>query len=67
MTACSVYKTIYPNDIMYNNGQIKAEKIYMAPIYIHARLELGVYSQYTYTESDLEAYAQSAVDIYIYI
>ena len=60
-------KSIYANYITYNNSQIKAENIYMAPTYINSRLGLGIYSQYIYRESDLEACTQSIADKYVYI
>ena len=41
---------VYANDIMHKNSQIKAENIYMATIYMYARLGLGVYSLYIYID-----------------
>ena len=47
-TACNMHKHIYAKNKMHINIQVKAENIYIAPIYMYARLELGVYGPYTY-------------------
>ena len=48
-------KIVYVAEIIHNNGQIKAEKIYMVPIYMYTRLEYGVYDQNICIYNDLEA------------
>ena len=57
---------VYANDIMHIYIQIKAENIYMASIYMYARLGLGIYGPYTCICTDIEACTQSGADIYIY-
>ena len=52
---------------MYIHMQMKAANIYMAYIYMYARLGLGVYGPYTCIYTDIEACAQSGANIYIYI
>ena len=46
---------------------MKAANIYIAPIYMYARLGLGVYGPYTCIYADIEACTQSGAYIYIYI
>ena len=41
-------KILYTNYIMHDNSQIKAANIYMAPIYMCERVELGIYGLYIY-------------------
>ena len=41
-------KNIYANNRIHNNGQMRAVNIYMAPIYMYSRLQLGVCSLYIY-------------------
>ena len=67
MTASSMPKTIYTNEIIYHGGQMKAANIYRAPIYMYARLGLGLYGLYICIYTDLEAFTQSGADVYIYI
>ena len=57
---------VYANDIMHINIQMKAANIYMAPMYIYARLGLGLYGPYICIYADIEACAQSGANIYIY-
>ena len=57
---------IYAKDIVHIHMQMKAANIYMAYIYMYARLVLGVYSPYTCIYGDIEACAQSGANIYIY-
>ena len=45
---CNMPKIVYAADVMYKKRSIKAESIYMVPIYMYARLGLGVYSPSTY-------------------
>ena len=40
-------KTIYANNVMHNNGQMKPENIYITPIHMYARIRL-VYIAYIY-------------------
>ena len=60
-------KMVYANDIMHIHIQKKAENIFMASIYMYARLGLGVCSLYTCIYANIEACAQSRANIYIYI
>ena len=60
-------KHINANDVMHIDSQIKAENIYIAPIYMYTRLRLGVYRLYIYVQSNTKACAQSTADINIYI
>ena len=53
---------------MYEIGQIKAVNIFIAPIHIDARLELGMYNPYIY--NNLEAFKKmqpTYIYIYLYI
>ena len=52
---------------MHINIQIKAKKIYMAPIYMYTRLRLGLYGPYICIYTDIEACTQSRAYVYIYI
>ena len=52
---------------MHIHNQMKAENIYMEPIYMNSRLVLGVYSPYTCMYPEIEACMQSRGNIYIYI
>ena len=60
-------KNIYANDMMHNNGQMKAENIYMAPIYMYSRLGLGVYGPYIYIYIERFRGFHPKHNIYIYI
>ena len=51
---------------MHIHMQMKAANIYMAYIYMYARLGLGVYGSYTRIYPEIEACAQSGANIYIY-
>ena len=60
---------------MHINIQMKAGNIYMAPIYMYARLLLGIYGPYIYTYIYIYVYiyrlikrlVHKAEPIYIYI
>ena len=58
---------VYTNNIMHVHIQIKAENIYIAYIYMYARLVLGLYGPYICIYGDIEACMQSGATIYIYI
>ena len=60
-------KMVYTKDIMHIHTQIKAENIYMASIYMYARLLLGIYGPYTCIYANIEACMQIGANIYIYI
>ena len=57
---------VFAKDIMHIHIQIKAENIYIASIYMYARLGLGVYGPYTCIYGEIEACAQSGANIYTY-
>ena len=50
---------LYIKDIMHIHIQMKAENIYMASIYMYARLGLGFYGPYMCIYGDIEACVQS--------
>ena len=52
---------------MHENSQIKAENIYMEPIYIGTRLGLGIYSPHIHIYSNLAACTTMHSPMYIYI
>ena len=41
-------KMVYENDKIQKNNRIETENIYMALLYMYARLRLGVYGPYIY-------------------
>ena len=57
---------VYAKDIVHIHMQMKEANIYVAYIYMYARLGLGVYGPYTCIYTDIEACAQSGANIYIY-
>ena len=59
-------KMVYAKDIMHIHMQMNAANIYMAYMYMYARLGLGVYAPYTGIYCDIEACTQHGANIYIY-
>ena len=59
-------KMVYVNDIMHNNSGIKPENIYITPIYMYARLGLGLYGLYIGIYTNIEACTQK-LSLYAYI
>ena len=58
---------VYAKDIVHIHMQMKEANIYMAYIYMYARLGLGIYGPYTCIYGEIEACTQSRAKIYIYI
>ena len=59
-------KMAHAADVMYKKRLVKAENIYLVPIYMYSKLTLGRYSPHIYLYIAIQRFAYKAQPLYIY-